>query len=66
MTTKLTPWMSVATPPLRSRPGFYDVRFNLYRFCHVERREWTGRRWARGGLNPSSIWCDTWRGIAKG
>jgi hypothetical protein len=69
MATKLTPWMSVATPPLESRPGMYDMRFGWSGGSRIMRREWTGQRWVdsfSSGFTPSAAWGDQWRGIAKG
>jgi hypothetical protein len=66
MTTKLTPWMSVATPPLKSRPGFYDVRFFCCSAQLIEPCEWNGCEWIGCRLIPHVKVGDQWRGVAKG
>jgi hypothetical protein len=69
MTTKLTPWMSVGTPPLNSRPGMYKCRQGLNipatRYGRVFMAEWRNGRWQSGGMLEAE-WGDQWRGIAKG
>jgi hypothetical protein len=69
MTTKLTPWMSVATPPLKSRPGMYECRLGLNipvtRYGPAFMAEWRNGRW-ESGARLRAEWGDQWRGIAKG
>ena len=67
---EVTPWMSVATPPLASRPGEYEVRFNAMNCGPTVRMRWDGAKWASNGeYYPREAWGDKWRGCtapAKG
>ena len=64
MTGAVTPWISVATPPLADRPGEYEVAFGGTSLLPV-RTNWDGSRWATNGCYyPRAGWGDVWRGLA--
>lgn len=70
MTGAVTPWISVATPPLADRPGWYDVMFAYWPHGVTVRMRWDGSRWETNGEHtpreyyPREAWGDRWRGLA--
>jgi len=65
--SEVTDWISCETPPLRSRPGGYDVRYRGMGVASwVVRIHWDGRQWRPGlATPPSSAWGDEWRGATE-